>query len=68
MPRQFGLKQVTAVERSASALSAQGSREVPQSVARAEPSSRTQTSPQPEPLYAPASWRGKADRRCISAD
>ena len=67
MPRQFGLKRATAAERPASASSIRCGSEVSQPTMTNEPSSSEQANPQPEPLYAPASWRGNSDRRCVSA-
>src|SRR5882757_492003 len=51
MPRQFGLKQLTAAERPTAAPSAQSSVKV--CATRDVPPSPKQSSPQPEPLYAP---------------
>lgn len=66
MPRQFGLKRATTAERSA-ASSVRISVKASQTVKLAEAPTEAQGSRRTEPLYAPASWRGRADRRSVSA-
>jgi len=68
MPRQFGLKQTSAADQQTPAASTRCPLDVKHPAMRDEASAPLHGSPPLVPLYAPASWRGNSDRRCISAD
>jgi hypothetical protein len=68
MSRQFGLKRSSAAQQSTSTAPGKCASEARQPATRDEATAPRLNSPPLVPLYAPASWRGKSDRRCISAD
>jgi hypothetical protein len=68
VPRQFGLKPTSTAEQQASTACGKRPHDVNHSAIRDETSAPLHSSPPLVPLYAPASWRGSSERRCISAD